>query len=160
MAKTPLLSLAGAFVLVAGSALAVACSSSSGSDTSGSSGSTGTASAKLSDIRSTTFKGSCALSASCHSGSNPAGYIDLSDTRASADIIAALKKPSAQFPAQGNLAVPGMPDASFLYHKVAGDSACLKDKTCGDIMPQTGPKISAAQIQSIHDWIAGGMQDN
>jgi hypothetical protein len=106
------------------------------------------------------FAGSCAISASCHSGANPAGFIDLSASRPGASIIADLEKPSAAWPGQGALAVPGMSSASFLVHKVQGDVACLKDKTCGDLMPQTGPKLAAPSIQLIKDWIDQGMKDD
>ena len=106
------------------------------------------------------FNGSCAVSASCHSGTNSAGYINFDAKRASADLIADMKKPSMAWPGQGPLAVPEMPDASFLVHKVQGDLPCLKDNSCGEIMPQTGPHLLAPQIQIVRAWIEQGMPDN
>lgn len=146
--------------MVAGSAALVACSSSS-SGTDGATGGGGStaASAKLSDIRSTIFTGSCALSASCHSGNNAAGLIDMSASRSNADLIAAFKKPSMTWPTQGAIAVPGQPDQSLLM-RLLDEKACpIGGATC-ELMPQAGPALHAAQVQSIHDWIAGGMQDN
>ena len=159
MASTSFLSIVRTSFFVAACAAVAACGSSSAAPA------PAPASAKLSDIRVNIFSGadgshgSCALSTSCHQGSSVGG-IDLTGSRKSADLIADLKKPAKMNAGQGPLAVPGNPDMSFLIHKLNADLPCFKDGSCGGPMPLTGPKIPAADIQAIHDWIAGGMQDN
>ena len=107
---------------------------------------------------------SCAISSSCHSAKMgpPAGGIALDASRSNAQIIADLKLPgkAAESAGQGPLAVPGDPDHSYLYRKIVGDLPCIAAMTCGARMPLTGPKIDDANIQAIHDWIAGGMVDD
>jgi len=49
--------------------------------------------------------------------------------------------------------VPGDPDHSLLYQKLAGHPPC------GDPMPSTGP-LSAAQIELVRSWIAAGANND
>jgi hypothetical protein len=51
------------------------------------------------------------------------------------------------------LVTPGTPDASMLYLKVSGS-------TCGTRMPLGRPALSAADQQTISDWIAAGALDD
>jgi len=72
--------------------------------------------------------------ASCHSGTKPAGEIDLSTY---ASVMAAK-----------GVVVAGDPTHSSIYSEV---------KT-GD-MPDSGPVLSANEVQAIFDWIAAGAPD-
>jgi len=68
---------------------------------------------------------------SCHSGSSPAGGIDLTNYTS---ILAAK-----------GVVTPGDPAHSTLYNEIQS----------GD-MPDGGPVLTANEVQAIHDWIAAG----
>jgi hypothetical protein len=51
--------------------------------------------------------------------------------------------------------MPGMPDQSLLYVKVAGT------QTCGTVMPPgDAPTFTAAQLDMMRSWIAAGAKKN
>jgi hypothetical protein len=76
----------------------------------------------------------------CHSGSAPPAGLRLDSH---ANVLAG--------GITGTEVVACQPTASLIYLKVSSDTPPV-----GVRMPQGGPYLSAAQIQTIHDWIAGG----
>jgi hypothetical protein len=74
---------------------------------------------------------------SCHSGPGGQGNLDLSGPDWAGPLIRA-SNPNGGPPR----VLPGDPDGSFLYQLVRDDE-----------MPKSGPPLSAAQKQSIRDWI-------
>jgi mono/diheme cytochrome c family protein len=53
------------------------------------------------------------------------------------------------------LVVPGNPNDSYLIQKLEGRSGIS-----GDRMPQGGPFLTDAEVESITDWITAGALDN
>jgi hypothetical protein len=53
---------------------------------------------------------------------------------------------------------PGAPECSYMIHKLTGTNL----STCNPVstMPSGKPKLSAAQIQTIYDWICEGAPNN
>ena len=51
--------------------------------------------------------------------------------------------------------VPGSPDMSLLYDKLANAVP-----SCGARMPASGMPLSAAELGTVRTWISGGAQDN
>ena len=84
------------------------------------------------------------------------GMLDTGDTRAAA--YAALVGPRSTSAMCGGdgyaLVVPGSPETSLLYLKVAGSPPC------GDPMPQGGSALPEAQVEMIRSWIAAGAHDD
>lgn len=76
----------------------------------------------------------------CHSGAAPPAGLRLDSH---ANVLAG--------GITGTEVVACQPTASLIYLKVSSDTPPV-----GVRMPQGGPYLSAAQIQTIHDWIAGG----
>ncbi len=52
------------------------------------------------------------------------------------------------------LVVPGDPDRSLLYLKLAGTPPC------GDPMPLAGAALTATQLRTVRTWIVDGAQDD
>lgn len=85
---------------------------------------------------------------SCHGGAKPAQGLNLSNS--STAYAALVDVPSTQ--CSGRLQVkPGDPGASYLVAKLTGVGMCA-----GSIMPKTGAKLSAAQIDEVRAWIGSG----
>jgi hypothetical protein len=96
--------------------------------------------------------------AGCHASPDPSGSLDLG-TREIAH--AALVNVVSTGPLCGRsgetYVVPGHPEASLLYAKLAGTS------DCGFLMPsgpESGPvrakRFTPEELQVVHDWIAAG----
>lgn len=89
----------------------------------------------------------------CHDAGDPQEGQDLEqDSAYSSDV----QIPSHEAPALYRIE-PGNPGRSYLYHKITGTQAAVGGS--GDQMPKGG-KLSNAEIQTIHDWIAQGALDN
>jgi hypothetical protein len=84
----------------------------------------------------------------CH-GASPANDLDLRPAVAHAELVGVTSVGYA--PARR--VVVGNPDASVLFHKVAGTGRY------GGAMPPTGP-LTPAQVEVIRHWIADGAEDN
>jgi mono/diheme cytochrome c family protein len=82
----------------------------------------------------------------CHGGSNPSAGLDLTTNT---DVEGLVGKPAAEKPSTSFID-PGQPQDSYLFMKVEGASGII-----GGRMPLTGGSLSEAQLQTIHDWIAG-----
>jgi hypothetical protein len=95
------------------------------------------------NIQSDIFSKSCALSG-CHNGSvSP----NLTADAAYGNIVGV---PSDQKP-NLNRIEPGDPGRSYLYLKITGDNSIT-----GVRMPNGGPPLSAAEIETIRIWIENG----
>jgi hypothetical protein len=94
-------------------------------------------------IQTTIFKPSCD-GAGCHGSQNPAAGLNLMDT--APDQLLGI---SASLCSGWSLIVPGSPEKSFLYQKLAATRP-----TCGEPMP-LGQRLPAASTQCIADWISG-----
>lgn len=95
-------------------------------------------------IQATIFAPSCAL-AGCHSAEAPAVGLDL----AAPDVVARLEgAPSATCDGWA-LIVPGSPERSFLFEKIAA-----AQPACGAPMPM-GQPLGAEQQECVRQWIAG-----
>lgn len=119
--------------------------SSSSSGTPAGSGGT-TAGAKFADVQ-TIFTGSCALSGSCHNSSSAAGKISLKSGEAYAAVTGSAK-----------YVVAGKPEESLLFKLVSAEANTKVDGI--DSMPQGGPKLEAAKIETIKAWIAAGAKND
>jgi len=112
-------------------------------------------------IRDSVFNKSCAFG-SCHGGSNPAAGLDLSSDRACALLVG---HPSCVFSNRTRV-VPGHPEQSYLYAKVAGtDLGTNPDGTCAGLangtpsrMPIGGEPLCQGAIDQIKAWITAGAQ--
>jgi len=107
----------------------------------------------LSSLEENYFQKSCALSASCHSGGQPAGGLDLSIGNS----YDALVNVPGVFAPQKMLVVPGDPDNSFLVQKVEAP-----EPGEGTLMPlgATEPMDPDCRIKALRDWIAAGAENN
>ncbi|MBN1998225.1 hypothetical protein JW935_11770 [candidate division KSB1 bacterium] len=98
--------------------------------------------AKLSDIQKSIFTPRCALPG-CHSGSNPAGELNL-ETGISYSSLVSIK--SKQNPSM-NLVLPSNSTESYLVQKMSNPAL--------SIMPPSG-KLADALIDSVIAWIDAG----
>jgi hypothetical protein len=102
------------------------------------------------------FTATCATSLACHVTGNlvapPVNPMDLSAGNAFAQLVnvASSESPLPRV-------APGNPDGSFLIHKITGQ---LDPGEGGVQMPNGGIPLSAAQMQTIRDWVAGGALNN
>jgi hypothetical protein len=111
---------------------------------------TATTPATLDEIQRTIFSPRCAIPG-CHDSSGQDADLTLDADHAYAQLVGVPPSNGAAS-AAGLLRVePGHPENSFLLIKLNGPS---KDE--GVRMPATGAPLTPAQIQLIHDWIAGG----
>jgi hypothetical protein len=55
--------------------------------------------------------------------------------------------------------VPGDPDASFFFHKLAGRDASDMP-VCGESMPQGRARLSPASLAAVREWIMMGAPEN
>jgi hypothetical protein len=113
----------------------------------------------LSAIQDGVFSKGCAFS-SCHGGPNPAAGLDLQAGRSCAALVG---HASCLFSGRV-LVVPGHPEQSYLFHKIAGDDLGTNpDGPCAGLangtpsrMPLAGQPLCQAQIDQVRGWIAGG----
>jgi hypothetical protein len=101
---------------------------------------------KLSVIEAMVFGPSCGAFVSCHGGSAPQKDLNLSGSVA-AQI---LDRTSAELPSR-KLIVPGDPDASFLYEKIASATPAS-----GHRMPDQNPPLTPGVIAAVRAWIVAG----
>lgn len=64
-------------------------------------------------------------------------------------------QPSTECDDQRLLVAPGDPAHSYLVQKLTGEGMCT-----GERMPRLGPPLTAAQVQTIADWICQGAANN
>jgi hypothetical protein len=96
---------------------------------------------ELEVLRTQIFAPSCALAA-CHTTADAAGGLDLE----LADLEPALVGAASGTCDGWIRVVPGAPDESLLYNKLAGPAAC------GSVMPPAAP-LPAGQIACVRTWI-------
>jgi hypothetical protein len=96
-----------------------------------------------------TFQG--CLTVACHEGPTAVGSVDLAPGRAYAELLGrgARAGPCAGQP----LVLPGDPDASVLWKRLAGSE-------CGGRMPLGSPLLPAGELDAIRTWIAEGAPEN
>lgn len=82
----------------------------------------------------------------CHSGANPSGRLSLDDAAISETALVSVVANCSTN--NTNLVEPGDPQNSVLYLKLAN-----QNPGCGGVMPPGGNLISAADLNTIFDWI-------
>jgi hypothetical protein len=99
---------------------------------------------------------SCTFS-SCHANPTNAAALDLSPQRACDTLV---NQPSCLFPDRMRI-VPGHPEDSFFFHKLAGQA--LEEAptgSCGTqtnvLMPYGAAALPDDELQLVHNWIAAG----
>jgi hypothetical protein len=99
----------------------------------------------LASIQANVFSVSCAIPG-CHGGGTVQFGLRLDPGFSAANLI------NVASPRDASLirVVPGNPDASFLIQKLEGT------QTLGDRMPQFGPFLSQATVNTIRQWILDG----
>lgn len=105
----------------------------------------------LDQLRADIFLPTCS-NISCHSSVRATGGLVLDGYNAYANLVdVPAQNPAAA--AAGKLrVVPGKPDESFLYQKLAGH---LQPEE-GDRMPQIGVPLPPEQIEAVRQWILNG----
>ncbi|HYC22895.1 MAG TPA: hypothetical protein VEI94_09330 [Candidatus Bathyarchaeia archaeon] len=102
------------------------------------------------------FTSTCATSLACHVTGNvvapPVNPMDLTAGNAFAQLVnvASSESPLPRV-------APGDPNGSFLIHKITG---MLDPGEGGVQMPNGGTPLTAAQMQTIIDWVAAGAMNN
>jgi hypothetical protein len=99
--------------------------------------------------------------ASCHSTQTNAAELDLTPDRLCDALI---NQPSCLFPDRMRV-VPGKPEESFFYHKLANTGlhdlptdSCSDDAKTNLPMPYGAKLLSSEDLKLVHSWIAGGAQ--
>jgi hypothetical protein len=100
-------------------------------------------SADAASIRATVFAASC-NGVGCHGSELPAVGLNLLDVSPDE-----LESKSSALCSGWSLVVPGSPEKSFLYQKLASTMPA-----CGEAMP-IGGQLSQAEVQCVGDWIRG-----
>lgn len=95
------------------------------------------------------FTANCAVSG-CHAGSSPQQGMDLSSGKAYSNIVNVRSIEISTYYRVN----PSHSDSSFLYFKVSGNSIA------GAQMPYQRAALSAADVQTIKDWIDQGAKNN
>ncbi len=103
--------------------------------------------------------------AACHSGANPGGGLDLTAGNSFASLLGEDGKGAAATNAVGERVrrvVPGEPDQSFLYDKLArrtlpDDGPYLQG---GTDMPSGTAKLTESHLEAIYAWIRGGASED
>lgn len=90
------------------------------------------------------FSARCAI-AGCHVTPSPQAGMNLSSGASYSSVV---NVPAIVF-GPGLRVVPGDPDASILYQLISAGT-----------MPALGGPLTAAQIETIREWIAEGAEDN
>lgn len=92
------------------------------------------------------------ISTQCHDSVMPQQGLDLTASKAYADIV----NVTASQCSSEKLIAPGAPDQSYLITKLVGSGTCFT----GSQMPKTEPAFTAAQIQLWRDWVTNGAPNN
>ncbi|MGE5235906.1 MAG: hypothetical protein ACM3O7_06140 [Acidobacteriota bacterium] len=103
-------------------------------------------SATFTRVQGEIFAVSCALSG-CHTGSAPAGGMDLSPSAAYGSIV---NVPSSERSDLMRID-PGRPEGSYLIKKLRGDP-----DISGSRMPLNGSPLGPDRIQLVTDWVLRG----
>ena len=90
------------------------------------------------------FRAHCG-GAECH-GQNYAG------DRAYVDLVGAA---AAQCTGGSVLVTPFAPSASYLWHKLTGDSLCA-----GSVMPKRAAPLTPDELEIVRGWICAGARDD
>ena len=98
------------------------------------------------------FTDRCALSG-CHAGAAPVQDMNLEEGRAFNDIVNVVSNVAALRRVR-----PGLPDSSYLVHKIQGTQASVGGD--GEQMPLDNCCLSQAQIDVIRAWITRGAPNN
>jgi hypothetical protein len=114
-------------------------------------GSTTTIPVTLSGDVQPIFTNSCAV-AFCHTPPFAPQNLDLTTGQSWSETV---NVASEQCPAY-KLVAPGDPASSYLMFKLQGSGPCY----LGQQMPVGSPPLTAAEIQTISDWITQGAQNN
>jgi hypothetical protein len=104
---------------------------------------------KLSNIESKVFGPSCGLSDACHGGDNPQ-----KDLRLVPPVGSLLDRMSKEVPGR-KLIVPGDPEASFLYEKIASATPAF-----GNRMPDKNPALAPGVVAAVREWILAGAKSD
>ena len=104
----------------------------------------------LSNIQTTIFNASCAVSG-CHRGSDAPLGLDLSAGNAHDNLV----NVSSQEVPDLLRVEPGNPDDSYLVRKIEGGPNIVSER-----MPRGRPPLSDEQIQLIRAWIEDGAPAN
>ncbi|HEX9693071.1 MAG TPA: hypothetical protein VGA22_13335 [Gemmatimonadales bacterium] len=99
------------------------------------------------------FTASCALTG-CHVAPNPPHGLILSPGAAYSNLVDVT---SGEAPALKRIR-PGLPDSSYLVHKIQGTQASVGGS--GGRMPLNGTALSQAVIDTIRSWVAAGAANN
>ena len=105
---------------------------------------------KLSLIEMKIFGPSCGLSATCHGGDTPQKELLLTPPVASR----ILDRMSKEVP-ERKLIVPGDPDASYLYEKIASARPAF-----GTRMPDQNPPLAPGFVAAVREWIRAGAKND
>lgn len=131
-------------------ALGMAATVSGGCDSSGGN----TPAPTLTQLQSSVFAGSCAISG-CHgSGSSPAGNLKLSDPATSHASL--VNQEGTVVNEDGKVwlrVVPGQPENSLLYRVLQGKVGTVRQ------MPP-GVALSADKVEAVRAWIAAGAKND
>ncbi len=104
----------------------------------------------------------------CHIGVLPDGNMDLSAPDLRGTLLSVTKGPKCvPEAADAGVApyvrvVPGDPDHSVLYTKLAAKAGLIAMPMCGEPMPKGAQRhaLTQAQLDAIKQWILDGAQDN
>ena len=105
-------------------------------------------------IADNVFRPSCALSLSCHSGTRPAGLLNLTAARAYADLV---NRPAVGEDGRVRV-VPFAPESSYIMVKLGRVPGPLGDDGAGTLMPPNSPPLCAEKLDALQRWIAEGAQ--
>jgi hypothetical protein len=106
--------------------------------------------AKFSEVQEKVFTPSCVFS-SCHSGSNPAGSLNLEAGKAYAQLVDAVSKDA---PGHTRV-VAGDTKTSYLYEKLTSTQPAA-----GVRMPQGGDALEADRLEMVRSWITNGAKND
>ena len=112
----------------------------------------GTVGVTLSGSVQPIFTAQCALSG-CHAGAAPVQDMNLEEGHAFNDIVNVMSNVAALRRVR-----PGLPDSSYLVHKIQGTQASVGGS--GEQMPLGNCCLSQAQIDVIRAWILKGAPNN
>jgi mono/diheme cytochrome c family protein len=111
------------------------------------------ATATLAQVQEQIFTPYCA-NCHCPGGSGPMSLTDAASSYAA--LVGADPTNSTARQAGEKRVVPGDPSKSFLLNKLTGQM----DFGEGDVMPQNGTSLTAAQVALIRSWIQAGAPEN
>ena len=137
-------------------ASAMACSSSSSQDSAPAAAIT--PATKFSEIYPLIFpletKGQCSFCHSLPPNDNSNGKLSTGMDQAAAHAALVGVMSASSMCGGKPLVVPGSPETSLFFQKITGTPPC------GAHMPLGGSSLTAAQVEMIHSWIAGGAKND